>query len=157
MVDMKPLMMNVRALLIFFGLSCLGIGVGVIGIVKEVVWLAVFGSETTARITEIYQQNADDAGGWFIVYEYQVAGQKYTDAAPASRTDSVGRQIAILYRSESPSTSNTRREVRLGRILGPIGAFPVGLLLVATGLWLLAKALFASSAELKRRTQPEPE
>lgn len=150
-------MMKVRALLVFFGLFCLGIGVGTIGIVKEVVWLAAFGSETTARISEIYQQNADEAGGWFIVYEYRVGGQKYTDAAPAFRTDRVGSRIPIRYLAKSPAVSNTRREVRLGRILGPIGALPVGIILAFTGIWLLAKALFASALELRNKTEPEAE
>jgi len=150
-------MMKARALLIFFGLFCLGIGVGALGIVKEVVWLAMFGSETTARISDIYQQNADEAGGWFIVYEYRVAGRTYTEAAPAFRTDKIGSQIPILYLSESPGTSNTRREVRLGRILGPIAVLPVGVMLAGVGLWLLAMALFASSTALRKKIEPEAE
>lgn len=149
--------MKARALLVFFGLFCLGVGVGALGIVKEVVWLAVSGSETTARISDIYRQNADEAGGWFIVYEYRVGGRQYTAAAPASKSDRVGSQIPILYLAKSPAVSNTRREVRLGRILGPIGVLPVGIILAGTGLWLLAMALFSSTAALREKIGPEAE
>jgi len=155
-----------------FGIVCMGAGFTLLGIFALLVAVMLVrdkwrfltdGDQTVARVTGREMHTEPGRGGPQTVYELLYTFQDPSQTTHAGR-DRVpadawvraksGDLVAIQYVTADPAANRIARSELLS-VLGAVIAAPVGAILVALGIFLVAKQLHRTKRRLPLPDHPE--